>query len=609
MQIISIKVQVNATERRKLWAIMALLTLVYAVIPVGLYGSEMLSHSDILGGFWAPDSGSRFAMIQNWLEYGSLVHLHYPNANVDPTGQIHPLAYFLFHRAHDFTTMYPTLFPFTSGWAYRVFGFAGLTLVPMLCGLSCVLISYATARRLGLKSCLLLALVLGAATPLVIYSCIFWDHSALMLITASAGYWMLRSVENSSRRSAVIAGAIIGLGMFLHEQFLALFVAFWLAALPLFKSRHNILLGLPIGFFSAVLLWGVFNLHVYGLFGGPHLGANVFQNSSDHPFSLTNILNLNDFADRALAQLVGTTLPGSHFSVASSIWPYYLALACLLLVYASWAWEAHTSVGLSVSFALSLVAASVALWLVVRIHTPPAGLFEATPVLIPALAVPWYSRKTGSEVHVVNIYYAWLSRSCLLFLLLLLINPMYPGTDWGSRYLLSALPLLMLLAARAVEHQYESATGGWRRIVLIYVGGLVTISILCQSCGLGWIHRSLAYDRELSSQIRSISSPVLVTDADFNARLSSSAGTQARFLVRTDDDARIFAQVLNQNKVRDFSYVGYKGGEGNVREAISYSGRSFNEVEHRTLFKVDVDRELGDEFQLLRFTLQARDKR
>lgn len=611
--------QLAHNERTHLYVIMLLLALLYGLLPIYLDGPRMLSRPDLFGGFWSPDSGARFAMIRNWNQYGSLVHLHYSYSNVDPTGQLHPLAYFLFHHEHDFVAMYPTLFPLLSGLAYRTFGFYGLTLVPMLCGLGCLLVTYATARRLNLRYRLLLVLAIGVATPLVIYSAVFWDHSALMLISALAGYWMLRAVQDASLRSAVAVGVIIGSGMWLHEQFLAMIVAVWLAALPLTSRHRTILIGTPIGFLVVFLFWGLFNWHVYGTFAGSHLGANVIQNGSDHRFNIAAILDVNDFLDRAMSQLVGTMFPTSPGAEHPELWPYFLCLVCLLIVYVFWTWEAHSNLKLAVASALSSAAGSICIFLLLKLTAIAAptqlfqgnplltGLFLATPLLIPALAVPWYVRPrkphAANEDVSNNIFYAWASRACSLFILFSLINPMRPGVDWGSRYLLTSLPLLSILAAFALENQIQSLQGEWRGAVKVGTAILVCTSFVCQVNGLLWIHRMLAYDQTLNTQVRSLLPTVLVTNADFNARLFPNPEEQARFLVRTNDDGTLFAKILNQRDIRNFTFVGLEGGEKAIADALSRSRIHFKVGKKHRLSDVDQEGEIGDELQVVRFVL------
>ena len=79
--------------------------------------------------FWSPDCGVRFAMIRSLLEHGSLIHWNYAAGAADQAGQIHPVAFFLLHRANDFVPQYEPLFPLLSAVPYKLFGFYGLAII------------------------------------------------------------------------------------------------------------------------------------------------------------------------------------------------------------------------------------------------------------------------------------------------------------------------------------------------------------------------------------------------------------------------------------------------------------------------------------------------
>ena len=578
-------------ERRLLAGSLVLLAVVYNVIALNF---------DSYGAVWSPDSGARFAMIRSWVEHGSLIYTYYPDASFDPTGQIHPLAYFLFHRKHDFCSMYLPLFPFLCGLFYRAFGYFGLTVVPILCALGTALVTYLTAKRLRMRSRLLLPLVLGLATPLLLYGVVFWDHTAIMLIAAGAGYRMVRVSEQPSMRNAVLLGAVIGLGMFVHELFLALFVAVWLAALPQVKSARRVLFGLPVGFLAVMLLWAAFNAHTYGTLGGPHLGANVVQNNSDHPFGLQNILDGTSLLTRCSAQLVGTAI----FDAAPDMLPYYVVLGCLLVLYAFWSWESRTANDTVGALALSLCAGAACVHLVLRIfgRYSPAGIFQATPLLIPALAVPWYVRKS-KKAKVTDSsgdsFFAWLSRSCCLFLMFLLINPMNCGPDWGSRYLLSALPLLLLLAARALEQQHEILEGNQPRLVPAVAVALIGMSVLCQTTGLIWIRRCLAYGHALNVQALAFPGAVLVTETDFFSHLTVNAAPAHQFQVRTNEDAVLFAKTVDRLHAREILFVGGDEGNADVESGLQSNHMSYKIVQRHPLWTVNPEAEMGDQHECI----------
>lgn len=537
-------------------------------------------------------------MIRSWVEQGQLIHIPYPDAAQDPTGQIHPLTFFLFHRAHDFCAMYPPLFPFLSSVAYRTFGFGGLILVPLLCGLGTICVMDRIARRLRLRFRLLLLFALGLATPLLLYSVVFWDHTAQMLFAALAGFWMLRAVQENSFRAAAFAGTMLGLGMWVHELFLALFAAVWLASLPFLKRWRPVPGGLLVGFILTMLVWAAFNFVVYGSFGGPHLSANVLQNNADHPFSLPRILDETQFVERAIQQIAGVAIFGSR----DAIFPLYLMFICLITVYTFIGWVGRKPA--RVLPLLGLAAAGLAVRLLLQARGATGGLLLATPLLIPALAVPWGVHRAEFPASVNAIFYAWLSRTCWLFILFMLINPMSPGTDWGSRYLLAVLPLLALLSVHALEQQCQQVGGRWRIMAVVNVVGVVGLSMVCQISGLLWVRRSLAYGQTLNAQIRTISAPILVTDTDLNAQLVDDAPPeQSRFCVRTDSDAALLSTVLRRRQPSEVAFCGNDLGATYVENALTEAGLSYTMRDARPLWKVDRAREEGGELQFVRYVV------
>ncbi len=571
-----------------------------AFLTLFLTASYIAVAADLSGlrSFWSPDCGARFAMIRSQIEHGRLIYVYYSAADLDPTGQINPLAYFLFHRSHDFCVMYQPLFPFLSGLAYRAFGFHGLTIIPVLCGLGTSLVAYRTASRLELRLCLLVPLLLGLATPLLLYSVVFWDHSAQMLLAALAGYWMLRSAQDASLRSAIAAGTVLGLGVWVHEMFLALFAATWLGALPCLKGRRRIPCGLLMGFVPLVVLWGGFNLWIYGTPVGPHLGTNVFQNTADHPFSLALVLDQSQLAERAMSQLVGTQIADAR----DDTFPYYLAFFCLLLFYVHVVWSRGPLN--RIAPCLCLAAAALALFLLLQGRGATGGLFLATPLLVPALAVPWYVRLTPFPAPPPETFYAWASRTCWLFALFLLINPITPGTDWGSRYLLTALPLLSLLSAHALEQQYEHMGGRWRGVAVASAVGVVGLSLLCQISGLLWVRRCLVFNQALNAQIQAVSAPAVVTDIYIDGLAPDAPSSQVRFLVRTDDDASLLARILRQRRYREVAFVGGDLGADQVEAALNHAGLPFVRQGGQPLWKVNHALQEGEELQYVRFDLK-----
>jgi len=160
----------NSQEQKLEKAAFCIVTVLFAVIA--LYLSSF--HA-----FWSTDSAARFVMVQNFVEHGSLIKLNYPSRPLDPAGEINPYSYYLLHRAHDFVPQYEPLFPLLSTLPYRIFGFFGLTIIPLLSGIGTVYLIYLTTKLLDLKLAPYVPLAVGLGTPVIVYSVVFWDHSLL----------------------------------------------------------------------------------------------------------------------------------------------------------------------------------------------------------------------------------------------------------------------------------------------------------------------------------------------------------------------------------------------------------------------------------------------
>jgi hypothetical protein len=391
----------------------------------------------------------------------------------------------------------------------------------------------------------------------------------------------------------------MGLGMWLHELSLALFLAAWLSAIPLQKSHRYMLPGLAIGFFSVVGLWGVFNWSVYGIVEGPHLSANILQNNSDHRFDLGSILDLFTFVERAMIELTGTTA----LSGQNHLFWWFILFAFLLVIYAtaSSATKYSATIYKAVPL-LGLAAGTVALFLSLEGYAGTNnGLFQATPVLIPALMLPCHIRDRQAPFSPSSTFYSWMGCTCFLFILFVLINPMLPGTDWGSRYLLTVLPLLALLAAYSLEQQYRQP-GRWRQIVIASVVWLVAVSFVSQCTGFVYIRRSLTYNRQLNKYVKAINAHVLVTDSlSVGPIITNLPTSQKRFLVRSDDDEKQLAVILRRMDVDNFVYLSTLSHASELESYISHGDHVFVQVDSRPLWHINADREEGPEVMMVQF--------
>lgn len=443
----------------------------------------------------------------------------------------------------------------------------------------------------------------------------------MMLLAAGGAYCVLRCLQGGSLRWALAAGATLGFGIAIHELLLALYAAAWLAFLPLIWRRRQwrLLLGLTAGFLPPALLWAAANYWLYGTPLGLHLSASMGGNPTDHPYGIALIMNWSSLAERSLDQLVGTMIFGSR----DDLYPYFLALACLLIGYAIMAWSGGWM--RRVVPVLSIGAAGLAAYLVAQV-SGGSGLFQATPLFIPALAVPWIAsrsraRETAAErrtrrgkvkirirrdVPPNDLFWAWMSRASCLYILFALINPMLPGVDWGSRYLLPVLPFLVLLAAWALEGQYVEFGRIGRGVVVASVIALVAVSFYCQCEGLTMTARNMRYNRDVNDGARAVKSPVMVTDLiGLGPEMTAAFLPLAQFLVRTDDDRALFASVLRRMGATEFTYID-PDMDAQTFEGLTLSpNQYFVKVEAHPFIVKHADED-GQDLQFATFTLRTR---
>jgi hypothetical protein len=527
---------------------------------------ETAVHFASFQAFWSPDCGVRFAMIRSLLEHGSLIHWNYAAGAADPVGQIHPIAFFLLHRANDFVPQYEPLFPFLSAVPYKLFGFYGLAIIPVVSGIFTVVFLYKSALRLRLSVAPYMPIAAGIGTPIIVYSVVFWDHAIMMLCVSAASYFMLIGMQEDEPRRLALAGAVLGFGVFIHELVMAAFLAILIGSLPLVlkNSGRRMVVALLAGFAPILVVWLACNQAIYGNAAGAHLSENMSANTADHPFDVSQILNLNDLLDRTQQELTGTMHTGIMLAGRPLDLPnLFIVFAALLTSYAAIAavFGAHFK-----QFPILWLASAVIAVYLVNQTRWAHGLFEATPLFIPGIAASWIAesrdgRSVGvsGELSKESIFIAWLSRSSWIFIILGIVDPILPGTDWGSRYLLTVLPFLVLLSAYIMDRQYAVSPPSWRPAAAGCMILLVGMSVYCQAEGLVMIEHNIRYNRDVNRRLSTLASPVIVSsDVGLGAEASAIHLAKEQFLVRGPDDYITFRKAMRLLNSSVFTMIGSK---------------------------------------------------
>jgi hypothetical protein len=468
--------------------------------------------------FWCSDMGARWAMMQNWLHGGSLIFLPYRNADVDPTGLFHPLGLltsqhlvdgYMLRLPRGFCTAFPPLFPLISAVVYRLGGFYALTALPALAGVLTLGTVYLLARRLGLRSRLLVVAVLALATPLPIYSAIFWDHTVHMLVCAASTLLLLIALQTGRRTASVAAGALLGAGLFFHELCGLMFVSLLLTSALIVRSPsgRKAVVGMTIGFVPPLLVWLLANRLLFGLTLGPHL---VIAENIRHSTDTGHLIGQPLMSVRALTLLFGY----------DTDWKSRISIAAVTLLAAGWA----VCLGLGGKPAraaplLLLPVVPITLGWLRQSHWA-LGLFQCTPLLLAAIAWPPRAQPDARmdarspDESAAGLLYRWLFAAWALFSVAVIVNPQDGGLGWGCRFLLDALPWALLLAARNLETVYERSGDVDRLVAPAVAACLVAVGLFSTITGLG----TIAYDERISQPTDGVyrtSAPVVVFGSFF----------------------------------------------------------------------------------------------
>ncbi|MBD3336371.1 MAG: hypothetical protein GF355_12730 [Candidatus Eisenbacteria bacterium] len=207
--------------------------------------------------FWICDCGNKFLVMQQYLlgvsEPGMLP---YPGREIDPEGKFFPVREPFATRGEDgFRSAFPPFFSILSSLPYRIFGFRGLYLIPLLSTLllAALVLCFRAGTDAGRPSLLYTAAVLFG-TPLLFYSFVFWEHAPAVLLFGAGVMLVLRT---RGWLGFLAAAVLFGLAISLREEaFLA--VAALLAATPFLNGARRSIRGvqgpLALGMVSGAAL-------------------------------------------------------------------------------------------------------------------------------------------------------------------------------------------------------------------------------------------------------------------------------------------------------------------------------------------------------------------
>jgi hypothetical protein len=555
---------------RGLWACLT----VCAVVYFGVAAIFLSTH-----GFWSPDSAVRLVQVESLARYGLHgVAISYPAATIDPQGRYFPFGpWFHFVRDGRFYVSYPPYFPTLVAPLYRALGNAGLVLLPSLAGLGTVWVTYRVLRRHAPELAMAGTLAVGLATPLVIYSTVFWDHTPVVLLSSAALGLVARACATGrGYRSSdlLFAGVLLSLGLWIRNEMYVLIpavLASWMCCGPQGRLRGALTLvaGLvvPVG-----ALW-VLNHYLTGsLLGWKAEGlaasraTGVMETVTGHAsgtWLLDRFGNVYyqlispDYYAFNLPAVIGGVLLAAGFGSA----------ALLLRIGVSRRQEWPILVA-------GLLSAAIGVFIILR-RTDVSGLLPATPCLLLAFLPGPITR-----------WERFLWAVVFLFTVGIIVTGTHGGLQWGPRYLLPIVPPLVWLAAAAVERAQKTAPAIWTSLRFTAVA-LVSVSLLIQTSGVDQVSQVTATNARVNQALRAAPAEIVVTPLEW---VMLGAGSiyfdKSLMYVAQPGDFRVLVERLSAERVTRWTYIPLSGVFFSPKVVATWTGRSYR-------FEVSDDRVSG----------------
>lgn len=377
------------------------------------------------GVFWSLDEGGKYIYMRSILETGRLdTALIYPARDLDPNLEHVPL-YFFIQKGSEITSWWPIALPLVSIPFYLLIGWLGLYLMPAAGGAAAAYLSGHLVKRMsGSRGLSIAAVVLSAAaTPLIFYSTMFWEHTistALLLGTLLA---VLSSLDHPRRWKSVLAGVLASLAVWFRLDTGPILAGFGLVFL---LRNWKQALQAAAGFMVPAAGWMALNQWTCGNPFGPNtsnlLQSNGFSGMSQVGLKLLPYALFNPPRADAFILPKEVLLVGSLLLLAGTVLAFWSKIRWLSLIFLSGvtgicAWVAFQPSQYQALHGIVLAAPQILFglyWLFDR------NAWKVSP--FPAMLLAGFVFFAA-----VYIWRAWVGAG---------------GLQWGPRYILSIYPLM-----------------------------------------------------------------------------------------------------------------------------------------------------------------------
>jgi hypothetical protein len=506
------------------------------------------------------DNGVRYLQHQALLANGGRSFgLNYPGQNVDAGAAFSPFrdaAFFYRGRDGDMYSVYAGPLTAVHALFANLLGGDGALAVNIVAGIGVALGTLLLHRAVSGRDSEIAPLVVCLASPMVYYAIDYWDtlpNAALVTLGVALLFIGARRdrTDMAAGVAAVAAGALLGLSVAVRAENYPLLPACALALVWLKRGvRASLPMVVPFTAGASLLLaalW-LFNLNQSGSILGGHLGTVARVASS---FTLLDVVRLKPY-----------TMPYQLVPFESARWLLWCAGALVLVGITRVVPAARRTTPRLVALAIYCVTFLGLLFLELRAPTLSQSLLRTFPLLVGLYFLPGGELAGARRISDQLRWRVALLAIVVTFwfgLTLGLRGAVAPG-DWGPRYMMGVLPLLIVACLVAFDGAATDAAGGGAAQRLRRVGfvALILLSLLSQLQGLAHAHTLKNMYGRLTALIAGRADTFIVTDIWWLPQMSARVFDEKVFLLVNHGatgelDAAL--ATLERAEVRSFTFV------------------------------------------------------
>lgn len=495
--------------------------------------------------FFLSDVGLRFLQVRELIaNHWETFAINYQAQIFDP--ELTHVPYYYAYSLID-GDIYLNITPFlpllASGF-YALLGPIGLAIVPVAGTVFTAVAVYKLAAITELPYAKWLLWITAVATPMFFYTFELWDHTIAVACATWGVLGVSYAIIKQKRLPACLGGIVLGIGLGQRPEMYVFAVAFGAATLIVTWPRWQVTAVVLLGGFVGVLPLWILQYRWVGHPFGMALATNLFGygRPETYPFEPEVIGYSRPVAIGRFLIFIRSNDPITFLAVLFILFGFIIIFVSLRQNKWRTAHNLYTGLVLSlIGYGIYAILAFQSFVLV--------GLITTFPLLVLSLAYVPKMVDNGRYRTVYNFVYL---TAVLFILMMLFLWPVSGGQQWGSRYLLPVIPLLIYLAvydfnafAQVVEGKTQSA---FRRLTIALVGMMLLIQLSGFKMQLG-VHQEA---KQIHNFLDKLPSEIILTNAPFTPAHIAGLEDKTFIYVANETDLTEMLARLANNNIRRF---------------------------------------------------------